>query len=153
MPSSLDRKEHEDVVVDALTGVLLTTKHDIYPPHFAELREPGEPRPWGKTVCIGKTLAFDAPRSVEMDVRGLLENDVVLPRYPIIARKARISGTINVQVVTDGAGNVCRRTSVLLPFGIGTAVEDAIGQWKFRKLWKVDPTRLLQSTFSFRFAL
>lgn len=155
MPASFDKKEYEDIVVDALTGELLTTKHDIYPLRRAELRERGEPRPWTKTVCTGKTLPFDAPRSVEMDVRGLLESDaeLLLPRYPIIARKAHIAGTINVQIVTDGAGNVCHRTSGSLPFGIDAAVEEAIGQWTFRKLWKVDPTRLLQSTFSFRFAL
>jgi hypothetical protein len=154
MPSSRDKKEHEDVVVDAWTGALLTVKHDIYPPRVAELREPGEPRPWSTTVCSGKALAFDAPRSVEMDVRGLLENEsgLVLPRYPLIARKARLEGYVNVQIVTDGDGNVCRRTT-LLPFGIDAAVVDAIGQWTYRKLWKVDPTRLIQSTFSFRFAL
>lgn len=89
MPSSFDGKQHVDIVIDALTGELLTPKHDIFPPRFVEIREPGEPRPWAKTVCIGKTLAFDT----------------------------------------------------------------ALGQWKFRKLWKVDPTRLLQSTFSFRFTL
>lgn len=154
MPASFERKQTEDVVIDALTGELLTPKHDIYPPRLGELREPGEPRPWTKTVCSGKTLPFDAPRSVEMEVHGLLEDgaEPALPRYPRVARRAHISGYVNVQIVTDGTGNVCRRTTSL-PFGIDSAVEEAVGAWKFRRLWKVDPTRLIQSTFSFRFTI
>src|SRR5580765_834711 len=35
MPSSLDRKQHENIVVDVATGELETPKHDIYPPLLA----------------------------------------------------------------------------------------------------------------------
>ncbi len=54
-----------------------------------------------------------------------------LPPYPVVAQKARISGSVYVDVVVGADGNVvCTRTTPL-PFGVSQAAEDAVRQWKF----------------------
>lgn len=66
--------------------------------------------------------------------QALLDRAVlrVMPEYPPVAMKARITGVVVVEVVVDVEGNV-ESAKILkpIPFGIDRAVEKAITQWKF----------------------
>lgn len=57
------------------------------------------------------------------------------PDYPSVARKARIAGTVIVDIWVDQTGAV-HRAEILkpLPFGLDRAAHDAIVQWRFRPI-------------------
>ncbi len=56
----------------------------------------------------------------------------VIPEYPEVAMKARISGLVGVKVVVGADGKVETATIVKpLPFGLDQAVHDAIVKWEF----------------------
>jgi protein TonB len=56
----------------------------------------------------------------------------VQPVYPPIARSARVSGTVEVEVVIDETGNVISAAVVQGHPLLTQAALDAAGQWKFR---------------------
>jgi TonB family protein len=66
--------------------------------------------------------------------QALLDRAVVrvLPEYPEIAAKARVSGVVIVQIAVGDDGTVEEAEIVKpLPFGLDKAVRDAILKWKF----------------------
>jgi TonB family protein len=73
-----------------------------------------------------------APLRVGGDVKAPTIISRVDPVYPPVARKARISGIVIVEVVIDRNGDV-GDVKVLkpLPFGLDQAAVDAVKQWKF----------------------
>lgn len=71
---------------------------------------------------------------VPLTSQALLDRAVVrvLPEYPEVAAKARISGRVGVQVVVGRDGNVEAVTIVKpLPFGLDEAARRAILKWEF----------------------
>ena len=54
------------------------------------------------------------------------------PRYPEMARKARIQGAVHLEAVIDATGRVVRiRIIKGLPLGFDQAAVDAVSQWRF----------------------
>ncbi|HEX2059238.1 MAG TPA: energy transducer TonB [Thermoanaerobaculia bacterium] len=83
--------------------------------------------------------------------QALLDRAVVrvVPEYPVVATKARISGIVAVQVVVGTDGNVEEASIVKpLPFGCDEAVKEAVKRWEFAPA----PTRV-SGVLAFRFEL
>jgi TonB family protein len=107
-------------------GRLLDEKRDFYPPYRVRTEAAGAlPAPWPDCAERGITRVYTDALLVRATSR-------VLPEYPLIAKKARISGLVIVDVVVNASGEiVCSRVSKPLPFGFDTAAMKAILAWKF----------------------
>ena len=154
MPANTEHTITEDVSVDIATGELLTPKHDIYPLPRVEIRSAGPTKRWGTPRCSGGPLPFEGIDVYAIDAKTLLENAVTtpLPEYPHVAKMARISGFVNVQIVVDDAANTCVRVGAL-PFGMDLTVEKAVRTWTFRPFRLGGKIRTVTSTFAIQFTL
>jgi TonB family protein len=91
--------------------------------------QPEEPPPPQPSVKPAQT-----PRRVS---EGVLQGSVIRrvpPAYPPIARSARVSGTVSVEVVIDESGNVIQATVVDGHPSLRQSALDAAKQWKFRPI-------------------
>lgn len=61
-----------------------------------------------------------------------LDKNKVKPGYPEIARSARVSGKVTVQVTIDDRGNVISVRALDGPRMLQPAAVDAAKQWKYR---------------------
>jgi protein TonB len=97
--------------IDLATGELLDPKHEFFRhPHVFVTAAPGQD-------------------SADFLSRALLGP---LPEYPVVARKARITGTVRVSFVVSETGDVISvATDKPLPFGIDQAVIEAAKRWIF----------------------
>jgi len=61
------------------------------------------------------------------------EVDRVVPRYPMMARRAGISGAVVVRGIVRRDGTI-DNVEVLkdLPYGLGDAAREAVQRWRFR---------------------
>ncbi|MFL6244809.1 MAG: TonB family protein [Thermoanaerobaculia bacterium] len=55
----------------------------------------------------------------------------VMPEYPELASRARVSGSVWVDLIVDATGHVQSARVQPLPFGIDEAVKTAIAKWEF----------------------
>jgi TonB family protein len=61
------------------------------------------------------------------------ETDRVVPRYPMIARRASIQGPVVVRGIVRRDGTIDNVEVIKdLPFGLGEAARDAVSRWHFR---------------------
>jgi TonB family protein len=61
------------------------------------------------------------------------EIDRVVPRYPIMARRANVAGSVVVRGIVRRDGTIDNVEIIKdLPFGLGDAARDAVQQWRFR---------------------
>jgi TonB family protein len=61
------------------------------------------------------------------------ETDRVVPRYPMIARRAGIQGPVVVRGIVRRDGTIDNVEVIKdLPYGLGEAAKDAVSQWHFR---------------------
>jgi len=121
--------------VDLATVKLLDEKTDIYPrPRvYATPSTAARQRPYAPVDCAAM---FDDPRLAHVEPAELFRRAAFgpLPVFPDIAIKARVRGTVNVEVVVAERGDVlCARSSYFL-FGIDTAARAAARGWWFRPL-------------------
>lgn len=74
----------------------------------------------------------DGPMEVGGDVTAPVKTHAPLPRYPEMARRARIQGTVIVRAVI-GADGIVRDVEVIkgLPMGLTDAAVDAVRRWRF----------------------
>jgi protein TonB len=95
----------------------------------------------------------EVPMRVGGDVKAPVAISRSAPRYPEVARKARIEGTVIVEAVIDPAGNVVdARVLSDIGMGCGQAALDAIRSWKYEPAtFNGRPVRVyLTVTVSFR---
>ena len=72
------------------------------------------------------------PRRVGGEVLPPVKVFAPPPRYPEIARKARIQGVVHLEAVIDSAGNVTRVKLIKgLPMGLDQAAVEAVRNWRF----------------------
>jgi hypothetical protein len=124
-----------DVRVDLLTGARLDGLADLYPvlrawPSPSDGVIPLDRRSkWESTKC-GATLEREPiyVSSKQLYARAARR---VLPAFPLIAGKARIAGTVWMDVTVDESGHVVCTRTLGLPFGITAAAENAMWQWTF----------------------
>jgi protein TonB len=55
----------------------------------------------------------------------------VAPRYPEVAQRARLQGTVELECVIDPAGNVAEVRRVSGPSLLREAAIDAVRQWRY----------------------
>ncbi len=61
------------------------------------------------------------------------EVDRVVPRYPILARRANVAGSVVVRGIVRRDGTIDNVEIIKdLPYGLGEAARDAVQQWRFR---------------------
>jgi TonB family protein len=61
------------------------------------------------------------------------ETDRVVPRYPVMARRASIQGPVVVRGIVRRDGTIDNVEVIKdLPFGLGEAARDAVSEWHFR---------------------
>ena len=135
-------------------GDVLTQNAILYPvprPYVTLMNSPSITA-WQHTSC---DAAF-SDAAVKTIKPGMLMDyafDAPLPDYPRVAFKARIVGTVRVQVVVNERGEVaCVRTSNLA-FGLSEEVERYVKKWKFRRFRVGGKVLTVTSTFGVVFDL
>src|SRR5207244_2728664 len=61
------------------------------------------------------------------------EVDRVVPRYPMMARRANVAGAVVVRGIVRRDGTIDNVEVIKdLPYGLGEAAREAVEQWRFR---------------------
>jgi TonB family protein len=158
-----DREVPHEIAIELKSGRLLTARRDFLP-HMrvtigGYLAAGGLQPAWQPPVCIGPIDAGAANRAFAAqdlfsETSGSLFGYAVerpIPAYTEIAKRARLQGTVEVEVVVSETGQVsCARVS-RLPMGLGRAAEAAALKWRFLPfVADGKPVRAI-GRFSFRF--
>lgn len=118
------RARHHTIDIDHRTGAAAAPERDHCPAALLVVPEADDALP----------RARSDPGVVPVASQSILDRAVVrvLPEYPDVAAKARISGRVGVQVVVGADGKVEAASIVKpLPFGLNEAVRSAIAKWEF----------------------
>lgn len=120
----IDAHRLETVPIDLENGTVLVPKRIMFP----RPRVTWSAEDIATTNCDGAVALL----ATELESRALAAEP---PEYPSVARKARIAGTVVVDIWVDPTGAVDRAEVVKpLPFGLDRAAHDAIVKWRFRPL-------------------
>jgi TonB family protein len=141
---------HETVDIDLATGAIPQPDHDRCPTALLVVAEPGGAAATRKHyVIIGDKAAFEAADVVPVGAEELLQRAVVkvMPEYPEVASKARITGRIHVEMVVARDGTIEAVRIDPLPFGMDLAVKEALLKWQFA------PGERVSGAFTFRFEI
>lgn len=120
--------------VDLATGMLLDPKDDAWPnprvvaaPALATSTRPLIDPP---ADCAA---AWTQQGVVQIDPTAFFRAlaDAPLPTYPVVAAKARVYGTLAVEMLVSERGDVECVRSGALPFGVTQAAWKATRQWRF----------------------
>ncbi|HEX3129621.1 MAG TPA: energy transducer TonB [Thermoanaerobaculia bacterium] len=106
--------------------------------------EPGDP------ACASQASFSRAPK-VPFDSLQLTTTDLALPDFPELARKARVRGSVLLELLVDNGVVACVRTIMGLPLGLTGSARDAALQWRF--LPSPDRTGPVRSVVAFDFNL
>jgi hypothetical protein len=141
-----------EIEISLEDGRLLTPKRAIYPPPRAFARAALEDVPaarlggWTEPRCPAGPMLFGERGLLPIDAQAFLAAAVEtpVPEYPVVAVKARITGTVYAELVVDEGGRVaCARVNGL-PFGIEAVAEQAVLRWRFHPFeWKGAPVRAI----------
>lgn len=123
--------------IDLEAGSRLSELRDIFPSprtwatpaasrHFAAGTKSEPPACVDGAAEPAEVIALDSAELVASAI------DNPLPDYPPVARKARVQGTVSIELIVSERGEViCARTSAF-PFGLSQAAEAAARRWRFR---------------------
>lgn len=116
-------KEHvENVILSLEDGQLTAPKRFLFPQPAVVLDGSGKPED-------GRCGNMDVLTGDALLAEGVA---VAVPAYPPVARKARIAGTVVLELVVNEEGRVeSVRIVKPLPFGLDQASHDAAKQWRF----------------------
>jgi TonB family protein len=114
------------------------TSHTVVPPSSSSTRE-AEPPPRGRRPPYDFRYRIPPSAQAERD-QGMRNPDVPPvrlsgedPEYPEVARKARITGVVLVEIVIEKDGRVSHATVLKpLPFGLDQAAAEAVLNWKYK---------------------
>ena len=121
-----DFESYETVRIDPVTGALVDPKRDIYPPARVLVTSSEG------VGTMSRQCGLD-PDAVRIASKQLLARakERVVPVYPEVAQKARVSGDVFAEVVVSEDGRVVETCIQGLPFGITERAEEAVRQWTF----------------------
>jgi TonB family protein len=120
----INAQKLETVPMSLDTGVVLVPKRAMFP----RPRVTWSAEDIGTATCDGEVALL----ATELTSRALAADP---PEYPSVARKARVAGTVVVDILIDPSGSVERAKVVKpLPFGLDQAAHDAVVKWRFRPI-------------------
>ena len=120
--------------VDLQTATLLDAKVPIFPAPHVFVSAPNSASPFRDRVIDEPAVRRLREDLVWLAAPTLLRQAFAgpLPPFPPVALKARIRGTVIVEVVVSEMGDVIETQVVKpLPFGLDTAAVEAARRWKF----------------------
>jgi TonB family protein len=147
---------HKTLDIDLVTGAVPPPDRDLCPLALVVVAEADDGITQRKGfVTLGDKKAFDAGNVVPIASQALLERAVmrILPEYPEVAAKARITGRVRVDVVVGRDGRVEAARIQPLPFGIDEAVKAAIAIWEFAPYPSAVEATRFSGSFIFRFEI
>lgn len=86
--------------------------------------EPGDP------LCASQTSFSQAPE-VPFDSLQAAATDLALPAFTVLASKARLRGTVILELLVEDGAVACVKIAKGLPMGLTQAAQDATLQWRF----------------------
>ncbi|HEX6160950.1 MAG TPA: energy transducer TonB [Thermoanaerobaculia bacterium] len=95
-----------------------------------DARIPEDRKAKAKMECAAGIEPSDAIRIAPRELHARATHRP-LPIYPPVAKKARVGGTMWIEVVVSQSGEVVCMRTVPLPFGLQQAAEEAVRQWRF----------------------
>jgi TonB family protein len=123
--------------VDLATGALLDEKRRIFPEPRVFITAASDPpkRPYepASATCAAAFAARDLARLDPTPFFARIA-DAPLPSFPIIAYKARLRGTVRLEVLVSEKGTVTCSRHTALPFGLSDAAVEALQRWRFDPL-------------------
>ncbi|MEP7011779.1 MAG: energy transducer TonB [Acidobacteriota bacterium] len=151
-----------EIAIDLKTGTLLTPRRDLLP-HMRLTISSGLPTgilgpAWNPPVCVGPSDAIEPELAFSSELvreppPSFYDHSIErpLPTYTEIAKRARLRGTVEVEVVVSETGSVSCARVTRLSMRLDTSAEAAALRWKFQP-FVVDgkPVRTI-GRFSFRF--
>lgn len=158
-----DREVLHEIAIELKSGRLLTNRRDLLP-HMkvtigGYLATGGLEPAWEPTVCTetidaGAASRACAAQDLSPETSGSLFAHAIerpIPTYTEIAKRARLQGAVEVEVVVSETGQVsCARVS-RLPMGLDKAAEAAALRWRFLPFVADGKAVRAIGRFSFRF--
>lgn len=127
-----------EVALHLADGTLLQPARDLLPqleptvsvrPGTTPSGQDGQADP-GDPVCASQASFSRAPE-VPFDSLQLTTTDLALPDFPELARKARVRGSVLLELLVDNGVVACVKTIMGLPLGLTGSARDAVLQWRF----------------------
>jgi TonB family protein len=121
--------------VDIATALLLDPKREIFPaPHAYATAAAGPARSYGEPSTPDCAAAYGAAGLARVESRELVARAVraPAPEFPPVELRARIRGTVVVDVIVSEEGNVICTRSTSSTFGFSEAAVAAARRWRFR---------------------
>ncbi len=136
------------IEIDLATGEPIVPKRDLVP-YLGATSGVYAPRAelataiyrggtWNDPVCVGEPVDFAAADLVRESPSRFYGRSVArpLPEYTEIAKRARLQGTVDVEVVVAATGEVLCARVTYLPMGLSKAVESVATRWRFRPAFR-----------------
>jgi hypothetical protein len=124
------------IEIDLRTGLPVEPPHDLLPRLRvdSEAYGSGTRHPWRQPVCAGEPFDFAAPDLRHETSRRFHARASVrpLPEYSPIARRARLQGTVDVEVIVSENGKVLCARVTEFPMGLPAQVEAVVLGWRFQ---------------------
>ena len=125
-----------EVAIHLADGALLRPARDLLPQPTVSLRPMVKPSGQDRQVepddppCVSEASFFHAPE-VSFDSLQATTTDLVLPSFTQVARKARVSGSVILELLVENGTVSCVKTIKDLPMGLTQAARDATLRWRF----------------------
>lgn len=136
------------IEIDLATGEPIVPKRDLVP-YLGAVSGVYAPRAelamafyrggtWSDPVCVGEPVDFEAADLVREPPGRFYGRSVArpLPEYTELATRARLTGTVDVEVVVAATGEVICARVTYLPMGLSKAVESVATRWRFRPAFR-----------------
>jgi TonB family protein len=127
------------IELDLATGLPLVPPRDLLPRFRADsgvygIGTKSPRREWRDPVCVGERIDFDAAHIVREPSSRFAASALLspLPEYTEIARRARLQGTVDVEVVVSETGKVLCARVTDFPMGLPAKVEAVVLGWSFQ---------------------
>lgn len=151
-------EEPPEVAIHLADGTLLRPARDLLPQLEPTVRVHPGATPSGQDwqvapddpLCASQASFSRAPE-VPFDSFPAAAGDLALPSFTELARKARVRGSVLLELLVDKGSVVCVRTIKGLPLGLTGSARDAALQWRFPP--SPDRTGPVRSVVAFDFNL